>query len=145
MKPKATAPAAGLGGKRFYKWEEDGEVRTGFSLPQVARILRIPERTVYHYAKTGGLSMHKLVHPRTGLPFWVMTSEQILEACRRHRLSHVPVIDRLGDLLGWSVEEKFLSALEYEGFTREDLEEFWETGEFPWDRMVSRVGEEGGE
>jgi AcrR family transcriptional regulator len=144
MEPRAgTVAVAGLEGKRVwsYKWKGSAV----FSLRQVARILGIPERTVYHHAKTGGLSMHQLVHPVTGLPFWAMTPEQILEACRRYRLASAPVIDRMGDLLGWSDEKKFLCALEFEGFTREDLEEFWETGEAPWDRVVARVQKEGGE
>jgi len=127
--------------KGIFVCEHEGQEKFLLSVKRVSEVLKIPARTLRWAIYHGTIPASLLPYPTTGKGFYVMTLDDIREACRHYKLPHAPVIDRLGDLLGWSDEEKAFCALEWEGIAREDLEEFVATGRFPWARVTARVRE----
>jgi len=133
--------------KKLWAWEKDGvfvlegegEPQFLFTIPCAARILGIPQRTLYYAVQRKSIPRIVTRDPVSKKPLYLMAIKHIREACRHYSLDYALVIDRLGDLLDWTDEEKAFCALSWEGISKEDLDEFFATGKFPWERVKARV------
>jgi len=122
--------------------EGEGEPKFLLTVPCAAKILGVAQRTLYYAVKRGIVPARVLRYPTPGRQFFFMELDHLRQAAEHYRLRRAIVIDRLGNLLDWTDEQKALCALEWEGITKEDLEQFFVTGRFPWDRVTARVREQ---
>lgn len=132
---------------KIWPWDKDGvfvlegegEQKYLLTVRRAAEVLGIPQRTLRYAVRQGSVPARLERYPTRNQRIYFLEIDHLREACNYYGLPHVHVIDRLGDLLDWSDEQKALCALEWEGITKEDLEEFFRTGKFPWERVKERV------